>query len=338
MNNNECEGAGNRVCDYNRNIPSCAKRDTDYSGYDIDYRANVGSSGDCQNICRDHPDCYWFTFKESTDECLLKNLDWGETSSNGAISGPQECDDNAFGHCLPHEQCYEGGCCAQGSSCNTCPYGYETNNDECAGKGNRICKYDSGFPGCSEIDTDYYGNDISSVSGLYSANRCQEACLEHSECSWFTYHLESQECFLKTSESGRGDRSNVISGPAACDADPPSYRRCLPHQKCDAGDCCSQGSSCNTCPHGWLQNDHECGGKGNRICRHFYAEEESALAEETKKIISHILDDANAERHLIIDALAVIGVFAILSIVYWCFFATIVAKVEHEYTPVEEEI
>ena len=45
------------------------------------------------------------------------------------------------GWCLPHQHCKAGDCCALGTSCNTCPYGYITNNQECAGKGNFQCKW-----------------------------------------------------------------------------------------------------------------------------------------------------------------------------------------------------
>lgn len=45
------------------------------------------------------------------------------------------------GWCLPGQHCKAGDCCALGSSCNTCPYGHEVNNGDCAGKGNRDCKY-----------------------------------------------------------------------------------------------------------------------------------------------------------------------------------------------------
>jgi len=45
---------------------------------------------------------------------------------------------------------------------------------------------------------------------------------------------------------------------------------CLPHQYCKAGDCCALGSSCNTCPNGFVVNHRECWGKGNRRCNEDY--------------------------------------------------------------------
>jgi len=45
------------------------------------------------------------------------------------------------GHCLPHQSCQEGDCCALGTSCRTCPHGFHVSNDLCAGRGNRQCHY-----------------------------------------------------------------------------------------------------------------------------------------------------------------------------------------------------
>jgi len=43
------------------------------------------------------------------------------------------------GHCLPHQHCKAGDCCALGSSCRTCPNGSMMNFRECSGKGNYRC-------------------------------------------------------------------------------------------------------------------------------------------------------------------------------------------------------
>merc|ERR550532_1275965 len=44
-----------------------------------------------------------------------------------------------IGHCLPHEKCGAGDCCALGSSCSTCPNDYEANTDDCLWKGAYRC-------------------------------------------------------------------------------------------------------------------------------------------------------------------------------------------------------
>merc|ERR1711997_441774 len=43
------------------------------------------------------------------------------------------------GLCLPHQHCREGDCCAQGSSCNTCPNGYRVDHQECWRGGSYRC-------------------------------------------------------------------------------------------------------------------------------------------------------------------------------------------------------
>ena len=96
------------------------------------------------------------------------------------------------GWCLPHQKCNAGDCCAWGTSCNTCPFGSQTSNRVCAGKGNHQCLWKRPL---------------------------------HPLPGW-----------------------------------------CLPHQKCKAGDCCSWGTSCNTCPFGSMTSNNVCAGKGNHQC------------------------------------------------------------------------
>eukprot|EP00927_Polykrikos_kofoidii_P078519 TRINITY_DN7532_c0_g1_i5.p1 TRINITY_DN7532_c0_g1~~TRINITY_DN7532_c0_g1_i5.p1 ORF type:complete len:486 (-),score=40.47 TRINITY_DN7532_c0_g1_i5:25-1410(-) len=99
------------------------------------------------------------------------------------------------GWCLPGQQCHDGDCCALGSSCNTCPHGYQVNNYACALKGNYVCK------------------------------------------------------------------SKPFPSPT------PTPGWCLPGQSCSYLDCCALGSSCNTCPNGYVTEDNVCAGRGNRICK-----------------------------------------------------------------------
>jgi len=73
----------------------------------------------------------WWTHKASC-QC---DKNWVRTDTSQCVR-PEP------GHCLPGQHCKAGDCCALGSSCNTCPYGKESNDHECAGKGNFQCKWE----------------------------------------------------------------------------------------------------------------------------------------------------------------------------------------------------
>jgi len=110
-----------------------------------------------------------------------------------------------YNRCLPHETCDVGDCCALGSSCNTCRYGFEVNNDGCSGKGDRRCRF---APPPTRATTPW--------PGMFD---------------------------------------NL-------------FRHCLPHEQCEDGACCAEGSSCLTCSQGFSVNNDGCAGKGNRICNY----------------------------------------------------------------------
>jgi hypothetical protein len=46
----------------------------------------------------------------------------------------------------------------------------------------------------------------------------------------------------------------------------PEAKHCWPHQTCDAGDCCSAGTSCNTCPYGFAGESYFCAWRGLHRC------------------------------------------------------------------------
>jgi len=223
----------------------------------------------CQG--RGNRQCYWKTHDNSTNPgwCLpADKCDNGDCCAQGtscntcpngwmvsddvcAGKGNRQCKyhldmDNRLpqaGWCLPHQQCDIGDCCAEGTSCNTCPVGFKVSNDVCAGKGNRQCKLTNAnnTPGwCLPSDTCTAG----------------DCCAQGTSCNTcpFGWMVNNDQC------AGRGNRQCRWRQSE----DEPGW--CLPHESCDVGDCCAQGTSCNTCPHGWVVSDDVCAGKGNRRC------------------------------------------------------------------------
>merc|ERR1712224_38010 len=79
---------------------------------------------------------------------------------------------------------------------------------------------------------------------------------------WGRGCLEDISVPCSTSNDCPGDFPYCTNG--FCSAVPP--RRCLPHQRCEAGDCCALGTSCNTCPNGYVRNSKECRWKGSYRC------------------------------------------------------------------------
>ena len=79
---------------------------------------------------------------------------------------------------------------------------------------------------CFESGIDYAGNDLNSnindVDYARGSGRrnstlgCQQLCQKRDACKTFTYHLNDQDCYLKTSNSGRTTVSGVISGKKYC--------------------------------------------------------------------------------------------------------------------------
>ena len=85
----------------------------------------------------------------STKTCIMPNEECSVRAHEATChcktgyvrSSTGQCVHAPPGHCLPGQHCKAGDCCALGSSCNTCPYGYVINNNECAGKGNYQCNW-----------------------------------------------------------------------------------------------------------------------------------------------------------------------------------------------------
>ena len=77
--------------------------------------------------------------------------------------------------------------------------------------------------GCCEPNTDYSGHDINANphdkdhgAHVDSAVSCQLLCQTRPACRFFTFIQDTGECWLKTSDWGRRQKENVISGKKYC--------------------------------------------------------------------------------------------------------------------------
>ena len=69
---------------------------------------------------------------------------------------------------------------------------------------------------CYELDVSYeYGESIDQSSDIYSAAQCQEYCINHPDCTYFTYYPDLERCYRKTGNS-KTFKEGAISGPRNC--------------------------------------------------------------------------------------------------------------------------
>lgn len=66
----------------------------------------------------------------------------------------------------------------------------------------------------AEQNIDYYGNDVGDIQNLPSVESCCEACSQRADCSFYTFRPSDGNCWLKSSDSGRRQASDRISGRA----------------------------------------------------------------------------------------------------------------------------
>ena len=93
-----------RDCTYGpKTCQDCFLNQTDISGNDIARLTRIQSPGDCQQKCRDTPNCNYFLFKEGP-LCFLKSLAAPPTYDPTAIAmGPKTCTS-----CFEYQYSYEG--------------------------------------------------------------------------------------------------------------------------------------------------------------------------------------------------------------------------------------
>ncbi len=75
---------------------------------------------------------------------------------------------------------------------------------------------------CFELKIGFYGNEINTdpndkdygngVGKQESALECQQLCQLRDECNFFTYVVDDKSCWLLSSDSGRTQGSQYISG------------------------------------------------------------------------------------------------------------------------------
>lgn len=71
---------------------SCFKRNVHSPGNDVTHYENILSSNDCQQLCKGHKECSYFTFDSKTLNCWMKSIMAAQLQQlDGAIFGPKEC-------------------------------------------------------------------------------------------------------------------------------------------------------------------------------------------------------------------------------------------------------
>ena len=66
-----------------------------------------------------------------------------------------------------------------------------------------------------DFSTDYFGGDLTVVTGVEDHEGCCQQCLENGPCKYFTYNTESNVCYLKLSKSSiikKDNLQHLISG------------------------------------------------------------------------------------------------------------------------------
>ena len=54
------------------------------------------------------------------------------------------------------------------------------------------------------------------VEDVESSQACQDLCVEHADCLFFSYFSATGDCSLKADDGGRIVQGEVISGPVIC--------------------------------------------------------------------------------------------------------------------------
>ena len=70
----------------------CFENNIDYTGHDVRF-LQAASALECQELCLERTDCFYFTFLHGSMSCALKSREaiGGRSSLPDATSGPREC-------------------------------------------------------------------------------------------------------------------------------------------------------------------------------------------------------------------------------------------------------
>jgi len=71
---------------------------------------------------------------------------------------------------------------------------------------------------CFENGIDYAGRNIRNIPNVESSKQCQLECKKNSDCSYFTYDIQTKNCFLRNGRPAIVAKSVAISGPKLCSA------------------------------------------------------------------------------------------------------------------------
>ncbi|CBZ54548.1 hypothetical protein NCLIV_049770 [Neospora caninum Liverpool] len=161
----------------------CYENNTDYRGSDVEKveTGSVSSFLSCQELCAEHPQCFFWTWDAANKNCYLKAEAAAASrvtgsSAVGLVSGPKSCLSSAPS--VP--VCFR---------LDTDYFGYD------------IVKVEDG-----------------SIAG---PNACQIACQETAGCQYWTFVSQTSACYLKDSRALLGykhgaDTVGMISGPRDC--------------------------------------------------------------------------------------------------------------------------
>ncbi|PFH35770.1 PAN domain-containing protein [Besnoitia besnoiti] len=219
----------------------CFEGNVDYAGYDVEKveSGQVTSATACQQLCMTLPQCYYFTWVSSENNCYLKGSGaiQGRRSNYatvGMVSGPKVCHSNPPGACYELNVDYYGhdvqkietGQVTTATMCHELCRGKEgcfhwtwvKQTQSCYLKGPYALQgrvHDSTKIGmvsgpktcinppvpCYEMDVDYRGGLVSETGpgSAASTSMCQSLCQASRVCYFWTWDRTTRNCYLKDS-------------------------------------------------------------------------------------------------------------------------------------------
>nr|CEL69262.1 TPA: PAN domain-containing protein [Neospora caninum Liverpool] len=226
----------------------CYENNTDYRGSDVEKveTGSVSSFLSCQELCAEHPQCFFWTWDAANKNCYLKAEAAAASrvtgsSAVGLVSGPKSClssapsvpvcfrlDTDYFGYDIVK---VEDGSIAGPNACQIacqetagCQYWtFVSQTSACYLKDSRaLLGYKHGADTVGMIsgprdclppisgNVDYVGYDVEKVENgqVTSAAACQHLCRAIPQCFYFTWVSKENNCYLKNSSAIQGRSSN----------------------------------------------------------------------------------------------------------------------------------
>jgi len=156
--------------------------EADYEEGEVFKQVAAASAEDCQAECvvLSPEECSWWTHWENGD-CFLKSKRTGKEQSVGATSGPRNCVEA----CIDPRQGW--------AVWNTC-----------------------GGTDCYEMDVYFDAHVLGTVLQTGGPSACSAACNTVDPCLFWTWVRSSNDCLLKSGDSGRRSYTGAISGARGC--------------------------------------------------------------------------------------------------------------------------